>query len=44
MPIFTVRESIHARREIAFARTGMEAVCGMATSSSNAKTKVAGMA
>lgn len=44
MPIFIVRESIHERREIAFARTEMDAVFGMATSSSNAKTKVDGMA
>lgn len=44
MPIFIVRESIHARREIAFSRTKMEAVFEMAVSSSNAKTKVAGEA
>ena len=35
MPIFTVRESIHERREIAFSRTEMDAVFEMATSSSN---------
>lgn len=39
-----MRESIHERREIAFARTGMDAVFGMAVSSSDAKTKVAGEA
>lgn len=44
MPIFTMRESIHTRREIAFSRTEMEAVFGMVLSSSDAKTKVAGMA
>lgn len=44
MPIFTVRESIHERREIAFARTEMDAVFEMVISSSDAKTKVAGMA
>ena len=41
MPIFIVRESIHARRETAFNRTEMEAVFGMVVSSSDAKTKVA---
>ena len=35
MPIFTVRESIHERRETAFSRTEMDAVFEMATSSSN---------
>lgn len=44
MPIFTVRESIHARRETAFSRTEMDAVCEMVVSSSDAKTKVAGEA
>lgn len=39
-----MRESIHERRETAFSRTEMEAVFGMAVSSSDAKTKVAGEA
>ena len=44
MPIFTVRESIHARREIVFAGTEMDAVFEMVISSGDAKTKVAGEA
>lgn len=40
MPIFIVRESIHERREIAFARTEMDAVCEIVVSSSDTKTKV----
>lgn len=44
MPIFTMRESIHTRREIVFAGTGMDAVFEMVISSSDAKTKVAGEA
>lgn len=44
MPIFTMRESIHRRREIVFAGTGMETVYEMVVSSGDAKTKVAGMA
>lgn len=44
MPIFTMRESIHERREIVFSRTKMEAVFEMVVSSSDAKTKVAGEA
>lgn len=39
MPIFIVRESIHERREIAFARTGMEAVFEMVISSSDSEPK-----
>lgn len=42
MPIFTVRESIHERREIVFSRTEMDAMFEMVVSSSDAKTKVAG--
>lgn len=44
MPIFTVRESIPTRREIVFVGTEMDAVFEMVVSSSDAKTKVAGMA
>lgn len=39
-----MREPMPARREIVFSRTEMDAVFGMAVSSSNAKTKVAGEA
>lgn len=39
-----MRESIHERRETAFSRTEMDAVCEMVVSSSDAKTKVAGEA
>lgn len=39
-----MREPMPTRREIAFARTEMEAVCEMVVSSGDAKTKVAGMA
>lgn len=44
MPIFTMRESIHRRREIVFAGTGMETVYEMVISSSNSEPKVAGEA
>lgn len=39
-----MREPMPARREIVFSRTEMDAVFGMVISSSDAKTKVAGMA
>lgn len=44
MPIFTVRESIHERREIAFSRTEMDAVFEMVISSSNSEPRAIGMA
>lgn len=44
MPIFTVRESIHERREIAFARTEMDAVCEMVVSSGDSEPRAVGMA
>lgn len=37
-------EPMPARRETAFSRTEMDAVCEMVVSSSDAKTKVAGEA
>lgn len=37
MPIFTMRESIHTRREIVFSRTKMEAVFEMVVSSGNSE-------
>lgn len=44
MPIFTVRESIHARREIAFSRTEMDAVSEMVVSSGDSEPKVTAVA
>lgn len=44
MPIFIVRESIHERRETAFSRTEMEAVCEMVVNSSNSEPKVTAVA